>query len=70
MSEACFAVLLELMQPIHGPMRETAAIILRHLTAGILGLASAGGKGGTREGGRTSQAVRALIMKFVEAAYQ
>ena len=57
-----------MLQPIHGCVRETAAVVLRPLTLGILGVHSNSGKAGVATPARTPTAVRAHLLEFVGLA--
>ena len=69
-ADACFGALLELLAPAHGPTREAAALALRPLAPGLLGLPAAGGgrAGARRERGggglRAGPAIRARVLAF------
>jgi len=68
---AAFSALLELLQPAHGAVRETAAAVLRNLLPGLLGLAEPGAarpEEGSISPLRTAAAVRADIIAFAKAA--
>lgn len=69
-SAAC-AALLELLQPIHGVVRETAAAVLRHLMPGLLGLSEPGAApsdDGSIPLQRSAAAVRSGIIAFAKSA--
>ena len=68
LAEACGGLLLALLQPIHGCVRETAAVVLRPLTLGILGVHSNSGKARAAAPERTPAAVRASLLEFVGLA--
>jgi len=68
LAAACGRLLLELLQPIHGCVRETAAVVLRPLTLGILGVHSALGKAVAAAAVRTPLAVRGCLLTFVDLA--
>ncbi|EIE24970.1 hypothetical protein COCSUDRAFT_83663 [Coccomyxa subellipsoidea C-169] len=68
---AAYAVLLELLQPIHGIVRETAAAVLRHLMPGLLGLSEPGAApsdDGSTPPQRSAAAVRSEIIAFAKSA--
>ena len=68
LSAACLTLLLELLQPIHGVVRATAAMLFRPMTQGLLGLNSAGGKTSSKQAARGFPAVRAQILAFIQQA--
>ena len=68
LAQACFVLLEELLHPLHGLVRETAATALRPLTNGILGIQAAAQKSEGGASARTGQAVRQQILRFVERA--
>ncbi|KAK9813253.1 hypothetical protein WJX72_011494 [[Myrmecia] bisecta] len=75
--EACFKVLMALVRPIHGSLRETSAMVLRQLTAGVLGLAEArAGSADTSKAGsasapdRRALAIRERILQFANDVVQ
>ena len=69
-ADACFGALQELLAPAHGPVREAAALALRPLAPGLLGLpAAGGGRAGARRdrgggGLRGGPAIRARVLAF------
>ena len=66
---ACFGALGALLQPCHGNVRETAALILRPMTPGILGTAATPG-GGTVAPARSPAAIRAGVLEFARDTLQ
>jgi hypothetical protein len=71
---AAVALLRELLRPIHGSVRDTAALVLRQLTPGLLGLSESGGNASAAQDAlapqRTPAAVRADIVAFATASLE
>ena len=68
---AAFGLLRELLRPIHGSVRDTAALVLRQLMPGLLGLSESGGNAAAASAPqRAPAAVRAGIVAFAVASLE